>query len=79
MPPPNERRDVMRWSVAPMKRVELKKSINLPQIEGSFANIEITDIFGIAASTIVIGASDAASTIETEVSAPPSSGAITHG
>ena len=37
-----------------MKRVELKKYINLLQIEGSFANIEITDIFGIAASTIVI-------------------------
>jgi hypothetical protein len=51
----------------PMKRVELKKSINLPQIEGSFANIEITDILGIAPSTIVI-----------EASAAPSSGAITH-
>jgi hypothetical protein len=68
VPPPNERRDMMRWSVAPMKRVELKKSINLPQIEGSFANIEITDILGIAPSTIVI-----------EASAAPSSGAITHG
>jgi hypothetical protein len=44
-----------------MKRVELKKSINLLQIEGSFANIEITDIFGIAASYIVIEASAASS------------------
>jgi len=44
-----------------MKRVELKKSINLLQIEGSFANIEITDIVGIAASTIVIESSAAAS------------------
>jgi hypothetical protein len=50
----------------PMKRVELKKSIN--QIEGSFANIKITDVLGIAPSTIVI-----------EASAAPSSGAITHG
>jgi hypothetical protein len=44
-----------------MKRVELKKSINLLQIEGSFANIDITDIFGIAASTIIIEASAALS------------------
>jgi hypothetical protein len=36
-----------------MKRVELKKFVNLVQIEGSFANIEITDIFGMAASYIV--------------------------
>jgi hypothetical protein len=44
-----------------MKRAELKKSINLLQIEGSFANIGITDIFATAASTIVIEASAAAS------------------
>jgi hypothetical protein len=44
-----------------MKRVELKKCINLLQIEGSFANIEITDIFGMTASTIVIEASAASS------------------
>jgi len=51
-----------------MKRVELKKSINLLQIEGSFANTEITDIFGMTASTIVI-----------EASAAPSHDAIAHG
>jgi hypothetical protein len=37
------------------------------QIEGSFTNIEITDIFGIAASYIVI-----------EASAAPSPGAIAY-
>ena len=51
-----------------MKRVEPKKSINLLQIEGSFANTEIMDIFGMTASIIVI-----------EASAAPSSDAIGHG
>jgi hypothetical protein len=55
------------WNVAPMKRVELKKSINLLQIEGLFANTEITDIFGMTASTIVV-----------EASAAPSHDAIAH-
>jgi hypothetical protein len=50
-----------------MKRVELKKSVNLLQIEGSFANIEITDIFGIAASYLAL-----------EASAVPPSKPITH-
>jgi hypothetical protein len=44
-----------------MKPVEFKKSNNLLKDEGSFANIEITDIFGIAASTIVKEASVAPS------------------
>jgi hypothetical protein len=51
-----------------MKRVELRKSINLLQIEGPLASIEITDILGIAASYIVIKAS-----------AAPLPDAITHG
>jgi hypothetical protein len=62
--PPNERRDK---KVTPMKRFELKKSVNLLQIEGSFANIEITDIFGIAASYLAL-----------EASAVPPSKAIAH-
>jgi hypothetical protein len=50
-----------RWTVTATKPGELKKSINLLQIEGSFANIDITDVFGIAASTIVIESSAAPS------------------
>jgi hypothetical protein len=52
---------MMRWTVTATKRGELEKSINLLQIEGSFANIDITDVFGIAASTIVIESSAAPS------------------
>jgi hypothetical protein len=50
-----------------MKWIELKKSMNLLQVEGSFANIESTDIFGMVASAIML-----------EASAAPSLGAITH-
>jgi len=48
-----------------MKSLELKKSIARLLIEGSFANIEITDIFGIAASHI---ASEASAAIRRRIS-----------
>jgi hypothetical protein len=57
----------VQWNVSPMKPLELKKSIDLLQIAGSFANVGIRDIFGIAASHIPL-----------EASAVPSSKAMTH-
>jgi hypothetical protein len=58
--PPNEKRSTTlgegewpaRRTVCAMKAIQLEKSIDLRRIEGSFANNEITDIFGIAASQI---------------------------
>jgi hypothetical protein len=72
--PPDEMRDASgdrgwsaQWNVSRIDLLELKKSIDLLQIEGSFTNIDITDIFGIAGSHIAL-----------EASAVPPSGTITH-